>query len=79
MDIESQNENKCNVRRYLADFVRVSLDDGLRLLVEGVKPLLDSLHIVVGTAGRLGTLHQPARHDRVGHFEVENQLRRPDL
>ena len=59
---------------YHAALGGVVLDDGLGVLVEGDQPLLDGLHIVVGTAGGLGPLEQPLGHGIVADLKVEDVL-----
>jgi hypothetical protein len=57
----------------------VGSDDWLGVLVEGVEPLLDGLHVVVHPAGGLAPLEQPLGHGLVAHLEVEDVGARSDL
>ena len=55
---------------------RVSLDDRLRVLVEGDQPLLNGVHIVISPARSLGTLKKSLSHGLIRHFKIEDVLAR---
>ena len=49
------------------------------MFVEGVKPFLDGLYVIVDAAGRFATLQQTFGHCLVTNLEVQNLRARTDL
>ena len=49
------------------------------MFVEGVKPFLDGLYVIVDAAGRFATLQQTFGHCLVTNLEVQNLRARTDF
>lgn len=61
----------------LVDEIKV-VDDGHRLGLKHLEPLLDGLEVVVGPARRLATIEQAFQHGALGAVEEQRELGRHD-